>query len=75
MCRLILIAAISLSALSCAHPPAVPYLPLPPRPSTPTVTADELDCLAADVYRRLVIRERLRDAYIDELQAIIKATR
>lgn len=49
-------------------------LPLPPRPVLPALTAEDLACLPAEVYERLVRRDLLRRQYAEELEAIIRAT-
>lgn len=74
MHRSILAIALALSATSCATTPANPRLPLPERPARPHVFAHELDTLRPDVYERLRRRELIDDAYIEQLQAIIRST-
>ena len=49
-------------------------LPLLARPVLPRVAKKELACLLPDTYRRVVLRDRLRREYAEELEAIIKAT-
>ena len=75
MKKWILIAAITSSALSaCCTTTGQPHLPLPDRPTRPSVFQHELTVLPTDVYRRLVIRERLGDEYTETLRNIIKST-
>lgn len=49
-------------------------LPLPVRPLLPALSASDIACLSDDTYKRLVIRDRLRREYAEELEAIILAT-
>lgn len=50
-------------------------LPLPERPLLPAVEAEELQCISADAYGRLVTRQRLLREYAEDLEIIIKSTR
>lgn len=50
-------------------------LPLPAKPTLPTVTAAELQCLPDDVVDRIEARDDLRRQDQDELRAIIESTR
>lgn len=74
MHRSILAIALVLSATSCATVPGNARLALPDRPARPHVLAHELAILPADVYQRLRRREMIDDAYIEQLQGIIRAT-
>lgn len=49
-------------------------LPLPERPEVPTVPADELKCLDADVYADLAERDAALRGHISRLEQIIQAT-
>lgn len=74
MHRSILAIALALSATSCATVPENPRLPLPDRPARPHVFAHELGCLSDAAYQRLRRRELIDDAYILQLQDIIRST-
>lgn len=74
MYRSILAIALALSATSCATAPGNARLPLPDRPPRPLVFAHEVGCLSDSAYERLRRREMLDDAYIEQMQAIIRAT-
>lgn len=74
MHRSILAIALALSATSCATTPANPRLPLPERPARPHVFAHELGCISDAAFERLRRRELIDDAYIEQLQAIIRST-
>lgn len=70
----LIIGAISLALLGCAH--RIEYRPIPawliPSPPVlPTITAAELQCLAPAVYVRLARRDRLRAQEAAELRAIL----
>lgn len=64
----------ALALTACVTTTANPRLPLPDRPARPHVFAHELDTLRPDVYERLRRRELIDDAYIEQLQAIIRST-
>tara|TARA_B100000287_G_C20639422_1_gene782925 strand:- start:729 stop:947 length:219 start_codon:yes stop_codon:yes gene_type:complete len=49
-------------------------LPLPDRPALPPVSNDDLQCLSPAAYERLLMRQRLRRDYTEELETIIKGT-
>lgn len=70
----LIIGAISLALLGCAH--RIEYRPvpswlIPAPPALPTVTAAELQCLAPEVYVRLAQRDRLRAQEAAELRALL----
>ena len=50
-------------------------LPLPERPSLPTVPAKELSCLSDDAYADIAERDAVLKAHIRRLEAIIETTR
>jgi hypothetical protein len=49
-------------------------LPLPDRPTVPTVSADDLQCLSDDAYESLAVRDQVRVEHIRRLEAIIRTT-
>ena len=49
-------------------------LTIPERPVLPVLSADDLQCLSDDAYRRLVERNRLRREYAEEMEVIIRST-
>jgi hypothetical protein len=49
----------------------VPAALVPKNPDLPTVKADELQCLADDVYVRLATRDRMQRQYAAELRALL----
>jgi len=75
--KLSLATVLTLSLSACATkeiivPPAP--LPIPSAPVYPTINAVDLQCLTDEAYTKLVERDSLRKAYIDELISIIKST-
>ncbi|WP_435100813.1 hypothetical protein [Arhodomonas sp. AD133] len=69
--------AVCLLAAGCTTPRVehvTTPLPLPPRPALPAVPNEGLECLAPDVYRALVERDRARRDYTEQLEAIIEST-
>lgn len=64
----------ALAVTACATTPTNPRLPIPERPARPHVFAHELGSLPDDVYQRLRRRELIDDAYIEQLQGIIRST-
>lgn len=80
---IILMAAGSGCAAKIIVPPVAPEtvtksvfapLPLPDRPVLPPLSAEDMNCLSDDAYRRLVARDRLRRQYAEDLETIIRAT-
>lgn len=71
----LVIAAIVYALTACSSPRieyrAVPAWLIPERPVLPTIKADELACLAPDVYGRLARRERARKEEADALRALL----
>ena len=55
------------------QPPRPVQLPLPSRPTVPAVKAAELQCLAKDVYTRIVNRDRGYKTWGLELESIIRS--
>ena len=70
--------AIGSGLAGCTSAPEVRYiqepLTLPPRPVLPRLSADDVQCLTADAYRRLVTRDMGRRQYAEELEAVIRST-
>ncbi len=66
------------SLVGCSVAPEIRYiqepLTLPPRPVLPRLSADDVQCLTDDAYRRLVERDMYRRQYAEELEAIIRST-
>jgi hypothetical protein len=58
---------------SCAS--VTPSLEVPSRPSLPRISSDELECIAAETYMKLVLRDQLLQNYAVTLEEIIKSTR
>lgn len=54
--------------------PTTPQLPIPPALVLPKIQGAELGCLAAGVYRKLVVRDVMQKTRINTLEFIIKAT-
>lgn len=70
--------AIGSGLVGCTSAPEVRYiqepLALPPRPVLPRLSADDVQCLTDDAYRRLVARDIGRRQYAEQLEAIIQST-
>ena len=49
-------------------------LPVPDRPTLPTVVADDLQCLGNQTYEDMVARDAMLQAHIKRLEAIILTT-
>ena len=49
-------------------------LPLPPVPTYPRISSDELQCLADDTYVKLVERSELQNKALSECRAVIEST-
>ena len=49
-------------------------LQLPSRPTLPTWTSNDMECLTVDVKQKMLERERLRKNYIEQLEAVIQTT-
>lgn len=49
-------------------------LQLPSRPTLPTWTASDMQCLSTEMKQKILDRDRLRKEYTDELEVIIKST-
>ena len=49
-------------------------LPIPTRPIFPSITPAQLQCLSDEAYTDLIKRDRMRKAYEETLEAIIKST-
>jgi len=75
--RLALAAAIILVA-GCATRTETVFvqepLPIPDRPSVPTIQPDDLQCLSDDAYESLVVRDTMLQEHVRRLEAIIKTT-
>jgi len=52
-----------------------PPIPETVRPVLPRISADELQCLGDDTYRKLMNRETIRREYAEDLEAIIHVIR
>jgi hypothetical protein len=51
--------------------PTYPAIPLPEQPYLLSVKAQELECVAPEAYRRLLLREEALRGHIRELRALI----
>lgn len=49
-------------------------LPLPPRPTLPTWTSKDMECLTPDMKQKLRDRDTSRREYSETLEVIIKST-
>lgn len=63
-----------LAGCTAAHPIPLPPLSAPPWPTLPTVSATEADPIPADVWERIVTRDRLLRNSLYECHAILDAT-
>lgn len=81
----LLIATLSITITSCSlwrgepepEVPQVPIiirLPLPPRPTLPSIDSRLIECLSDETVRLIIERDRLRKAYADQLELIIRST-
>lgn len=55
----------------CASVRPAPSVVLPPEPTLPRITAEELSCISQDTYARLVEREMLLREYLAEIRALL----
>lgn len=71
-------AAISLLLAGCATKTETVFtqaaLPLPDRPSLPTVPTDAMACLTDDAYEALAVRDARLQSHAKRLEAIIRTT-
>lgn len=49
-------------------------LPVPDRPSLPTINADSLQCLTDEAYEVLVVRDTMLQEHVKRLESIIQTT-
>lgn len=49
-------------------------LPLPDRPTVPTVSGDDLECISDEAYEALAVRDQIRVEHIRRLEGIILST-
>lgn len=75
--KLVLAAAITLNA-ACSTTTTTEYvqtpLPVPDRPTLPTVVADDLMCLGDEAYEALAVRDTQLQEHVRRLEAIIRTT-
>jgi len=75
--RLAAVTGAILSLTACATTTEVfvqEPLPLPDRPTVPTVSADDLQCLSDEAYEALAVRDQIRVEHIRRLEAVILST-
>lgn len=61
-----------ISSLGCSY--TVKSLPLPARPDLPLIQSQYLECLSDEAYSALVERDAKLQAYVKQLEAIIRST-
>lgn len=66
--------AATLNGCAPLHVAADYRLPLPERPALPSIEPDEVRCLKAETWRKIVMRDAKLRHHADELRAIIEAT-
>lgn len=70
-----LIIALCATLSACATNPASIHLSRPERPILPQLDPTELQCLSAESYSKLAMRDAMRRWYAEELESIIDSTR
>ena len=72
--RTIILLTAAIFLISCGSIPTNAVLKLPPEISYPIIAADEVSCLADNVFNKIKKRDKLKSARIKTLRNIILST-